>query len=134
MRTLVLAAALTACLGCGTREARLREQFASGGGRIVLPAGVTEVSAELIIPAGARDVEVVGASGGSVLRASNSFRGRAVLRVENASNIRLSGFGIDGNRTGLEKRTGLPPSDTPFSRFTEANGILAEGDRGPDHL
>ena len=130
MRTLVLAAALVASLGCGTPEARLRERFASGRGRIVLPAGVTEVSAELAVPAGARDVEVVGAPGGSLLRASNSFRGRAILRVEGASNVRLSGFSIDGNRAGLEKRSGLPPSDTPFSRFTEANGILAEGVEG----
>jgi hypothetical protein len=130
MHKLVLAAALVASLGCGRPEVRLREQLASGRGRIVLPAGVTEVSAELAIPNGARDVEVVGAPGGSVLRASNSFRGRAILRMDSASNVRLSGFSIDGNRAGLEKRTGLPPSGTTFSRFTEANGILAEGIEG----
>ncbi len=130
MRKLVLAAALVASMGCGTREARLREQLAAGAGRIVLPAGVTEISADLVVPAYARDLEIVGAPGGSVLRASNSFQGRAVLRVESASNVRLAGFTIDGNRAALEKRAGLPPSDVPFSRFTAASAILAEGADG----
>jgi hypothetical protein len=34
---------------------------------------------------------------------------------------------LDGNRDRLEQRTGLPPSDKPFSQFTRGNGVLAVG-------
>jgi parallel beta-helix repeat protein len=126
MRKFVVAAALAACLGCGTKESRLRQALARGTGTVQLPAGVTEVASELIIPAGAHDLVVAGSPSGSVLRASGAFRGSAVMRVTSAANIRLTGFSIERRRAAAGKPAGLPPSDVPFSRFTEGNGILAE--------
>lgn len=130
MRKLVLAVALLACAGCSSKESRLRDELSRGTGTVRLPAGVVEISSELVIPAGARNIQVLGAPSGTVLRASTAFRGRAVLSVGAAADVRLAGFAIDGNRAALEKRAGLPPSDVPFCRFTRNNGILAEDVRG----
>jgi hypothetical protein len=95
-----------------------------------LPAGVTELTSELVIPEGARDLVVAGDPSGSVLRASSAFRGSALVRIKGGAGVRLAGFSVDGNRAALEKPAGLPPSDVPFSRFAAANGILAEDVRG----
>ena len=130
MRKLAVVVALVACAGCGSEEARLREALRHGTGLVRLPAGVVELSSELVIPKGARGLRLVGAPSGTLLRASKQFRGRAILRVEPGAFIMLSGFSIDGNRAALEKPAGLPPSDVPFSRFTTSSGILAEGVTG----
>jgi len=132
MRGFVVAAlaAALACAGCASREARLRQALETGRGRVRLAGGVTEVTSELAVPEKAHDLEIVGAPEGSLLRAANSFRGRAVLVLKGASKVRLSGFAIDGNRGALEFRADLPPSDVAFARFTPNNGILAEGVKG----
>jgi hypothetical protein len=88
-----------------------------------LPAGVVEVTAEMAIPA---NTELVGAPGGTTLRAAANFRGRALV-VCTGANIRLRNFTVDGNRAALEVRAGLPPSNQPFARFTANNGVLAVG-------
>jgi hypothetical protein len=130
MRRLVLVAAFLLCAGCATREARLREALAQGTGTVRLPAGIVEISSELAIPDAAHDLEILGADSGTVLRASAAFRGRAVLHMQGARNIRLDGFTIDGNRAALEKPAGLPGSGVPFCRFTANNGVLVENVRG----
>lgn len=107
-------------------EAQLRRLLASGAGVIELPPGQIEISAEIALPQGARGVEIRGAPEGTTLRASAGFRGRAVLVCRGGARVRLAGFAIDGNRAALEVRSGLPPHDTPFARFTPHNGILAE--------
>ncbi|HSW48796.1 MAG TPA: right-handed parallel beta-helix repeat-containing protein [Bryobacteraceae bacterium] len=121
---------LVICLGCGSREARIRDGLARGAGTVQLPPGVTEISSELAIPEGARDLVLTGSPSGSVLRASAAFRGTALVRVGRGTNIRLTGFSIDGNRTALARPAGLAPSDVPFCRFTVNNGILAEDVQG----
>jgi len=101
---------------------------------IELPAGVIEISAEISIPASGHDIEIRGAASGktsgttsgTTLRASSSFRGRAIFLCERLSRIRFSGFTVDGNRTALEQPGGLPPYDQTFAQFTRGNGILAE--------
>jgi hypothetical protein len=130
MRRLVLVAAVLLCAGCATKESRLREALGQVTGTVRLPAGTIEVSSELVIPAAAHDLEILGADSGTVLRASATFRGRAVLSAHGARKVRLSGFAIDGNRAALEKPAGLPASNVPFRRFTVNNGILAENVRG----
>jgi len=91
--------------------------------RIVqLPAGTVELRSEMSIDGA---TEVVGSPAGTVLRAARGFQGRALIVVHGAGVI-LRDFVIDGNRDALEVRSGLPPSDTAFSRFTRANGVLAE--------
>jgi hypothetical protein len=130
MRRLVLVAAVLLCAGCASKEARLREALAQATGTLRMPAGTIEVSSELVISAAAHDLEILGADSGTVLRASATFRGRAVFRVQGARKVRLSGFTIDGNRAALEKSAGLPASNVPFRRFTANNGILVENVRG----
>jgi len=127
MREAVFAAVLLACVGCGSD---LRQQLARGTGVVQLPAGTLEIDSPLEIPAGARGLTITSAPSGTTLRASSTFRGAALLHVNSGVNIRLNGFSIDGNREALAKSSGLPPSDTPFCRFTANNGILAEEVRG----
>lgn len=108
-----------------TGEAAIRRALRTGAGTVELPAGVTEVRAEIEIPPGADDLEIRGAPSGSTLRASDHFQGRAILRCERARRIRFVNFAIDGNRSAIERRCGLPGFSTPFARFTTGNGILA---------
>jgi hypothetical protein len=93
---------------------------------IQLPAGVIELRSEMLVEGG---TEVCGAAGGTTLRLAPGFAGRAAIVVR-GDGVRLSGFTIDGARDSLEIRAGLPPWDTPFARFTAANGVLAEGVSG----
>jgi len=94
------------------------------GPRVVeLPAGTVELHRELMV---ANGMELRAAVSGTVLRAAPDFEGRALL-VVHGSGVTLRGFSLDGNRDELEQRTGLPPSDKPFSQFTRGNGILAVG-------
>jgi hypothetical protein len=85
-----------------------------------LPAGVTELHSELLV-----DTDVVGDPAGSVLRMAPDFQGRAAIVVR-ANGVRLRDFSIEGNRPTRELRTGLPPYDVPFARFTTGNGILVD--------
>jgi len=93
---------------------------------IELPAGVIELRSEMLVAGG---TEVRGASAGTTLRLAAGFTGRAAVVVR-GDGVRLSGFTIDGNRETLEIRAGLPRWDTPFARFTAANGVFAEGVSG----
>jgi hypothetical protein len=87
-----------------------------------LPAGVVELHAGIAVDA---DTELRGASSGTVLHLAADFAGRAAVVVR-GDNVTLRDFTIDGNRAALETRTGLPPSNVPFAKFTGANGVLAE--------
>jgi hypothetical protein len=93
---------------------------------VQLPPGILDLHSEMVIESGA---QVTGAPSGSVLRAAADFRGRALLVVR-GDHVVLRGFAVDGNRAALEVRAGLPAYDTPFARFTPANGVLAEGVAG----
>ncbi len=107
-------------------EADLRALLRASTGTVALPAGTIEVSAEIALPDQARGLEIAGAPEGTVLRAAARFRGRALIVARGARGLKLRGFGIDGNRAALEVRTGLPPYDAPFARFTPNNGVLIE--------
>jgi hypothetical protein len=94
------------------------------GPRVIqLPAGTFELHRELLVSNG---MELRGAAAGTVLRAAADFDGRALVVVYGAG-VTLRGFTLDGNRGELDRRTGLPPSDKPFSQFTRGNGVLAAG-------
>ncbi|MCP5111621.1 MAG: right-handed parallel beta-helix repeat-containing protein [bacterium] len=111
--------------GCAADPKDFRGAVAKGTGVVRLPAGVVELSRELVIPQGARDLEVVGHPDGTILRASDTFEGRAVVVCVKAENIRLRGFTIDGNREALAKPIEIAPSDVPFVDFYSSNGLLA---------
>jgi hypothetical protein len=97
--------------------------FAPGPRRTVrtLPPGVTELHSEMVV-----DTDLEGSPAGSVLRMAADFQGRAAIVVR-GNGVRLRDFDIEGNRPTREIRTGLPPSDVPFARFTPGNGILIDG-------
>jgi Right handed beta helix region len=97
------------------------------GARVVtLPAGSVLMHHPEIVLDG---VELRGASAGTVLRAADDFDGAALLVIR-GNGVKLRNITIDGNRDALERRTGLPPSDRPFSAFTRSNGVLAAGVSG----
>jgi hypothetical protein len=112
-RAFAVAMLLAAAVFLGTRSSR---------GRVVqLPRGRVELHSEMLIG----DHTEVRGSPGTVLHAAADFQGRALLAVS-GDDILLRDFSVDGNRALLEVRTGLPAYDTPFARFTGANGILAQ--------
>ena len=94
-----------------------------GSHLVQLAPGVVQVHHELLVPDGA---QLRGAPSGTVLRAAPDFDGRAILVVDGGG-VTIRNLTIDGNRDRLEQRTGLPPSDKPFSQFMRGNGILAVG-------
>jgi hypothetical protein len=101
--------------------------FARQTGVIELPAGTLVLHHEITLPEGAHNLEIRGNPSGSTLRAAADFQGRALIYSKNATDLRLAGFRIDGNRAALARPIGLPPSDVPFARYYRNNGILVEG-------
>ena len=96
----------------------------SPGSRVKqLPPGVIELHHEMTVGPG---MELRGAPSGTTLRAADDFDGRALLAV-GGDGVTIRHLTLDGNRTHLERRTGLPPSDKPFSQFTWGSGIRAAG-------
>jgi hypothetical protein len=100
--------------------------FAPGPRRTVriLPPGVTEIHSEIVV-----DTDLEGNPAGSILRMAADFQGRAAIVVR-GHGVRLRDFDVEGNRPTRELRTGLPPYDVPFARFTTGNGILVDGATG----
>jgi len=111
--------------GCsGSPEARLRKMLASQTtGVIHLPQGEIEISSELVLAPGAHDLEIAGSS--TRLKAADSFKGRAILVLENAERIRLHDFMLDGNRGKLAKPLEMAPTENAFRVWYPNNGILA---------
>lgn len=122
--TATLLCASVALLQAATPEADLRTALASKTGTINLPAGVIEISREIVLPTDAHDLTVQGAS--TTIKAAATFRGRALIVIPAGRNIHIHGLSIDGNREAIAKPLALPPSDVMFSRFVPNNGILAE--------
>jgi hypothetical protein len=91
---------------------------------ITLRAGVTEISSEYVVKSGDT---LRGAVSGSVLRASSSFRGRALVVLE--SNATVERLTIDGNRVKIGKPMPIAPYDRAFAEYYPNNGILSAGTR-----
>ena len=98
-------------------------------GTFSLPSGVTEISSEIRLPDGARDLTIRGGDH-TTLHAANDFHGRAIFSCHACRHIRFTNFSIDGNRAALEKPLPLAPSDKPFARVFPNNGILIEDSDG----
>ena len=111
--------------GCGSSpEAQLRKTLASQTtGVIHLPPGEIEISSELTLAPGAHDLEIVGEE--TRLKAADSFKGRAVLVLENVERIHLHDFMLDGNRGKLAKPLEMAPPENAFRVWYRNNGILA---------
>jgi hypothetical protein len=99
-------------------------------GRVVLPAGIVNLTKEIRVPDGAHDLVIEGNPKGTILRLGASFRAPAAIVCRNASNVRMAGFTIDGQRSAVPERVGLPPSNVRFADFYRRNGILADESDG----
>lgn len=99
-------------------------------GRVVLPAGAVLLTSEIKVPEGAHDLVITGHRNGTVLRLARTFRGRAAIVCRKATNVRMVGFTVDGLRTTVTERKGLPPSNVRFADYYTRNGILAESVEG----
>jgi hypothetical protein len=110
-----------------TRESAIRRTLRAGTGIVELPEGVIDLHSEIEIPAGAKDLLIRGAPGGTTLRASDQFQGQSIFRCERVDRVTFQDFRIDGNRDLLERRHGLPGFSTAFARSIDGNGILAIG-------
>jgi hypothetical protein len=110
--------------GCGrSPEADLRQTVArQSTGVIHLPPGVIEMSSELRLAPGAHDLEIAGS--GTLLKAGNKFKGRALLVAEGAKRIRLRDFSIDGNRDVLEKPLDMAPPENAYRVWYADNAVL----------
>jgi Right handed beta helix region len=116
---------LASTLVAAPDEAQLRMLLAAKTGQVHLPAGAIEISREIVLPGDAHDLDLSGAS--TILKASATFRGRALLVIPAGKNIKIHDLSLDGNRDAIARPMGLPPSDAMFSRSVPNNGILAEG-------
>jgi hypothetical protein len=112
--------------GCSVSpETRLRRGLAvQDSGDIHLPSGVIEISSELHLAAGARDLNLIGNH--TVLKAAANFHGRALLVIEHAANIQLQDFTIDGNRDALHRTSELVPPENAFRIWYRDSGILCD--------
>ncbi len=108
--------------GCTARP----PDFSQRTGVIELPAGTIELHRELTVAEGAHHLEIRGSASGTSLRAASDFVGRALIYAKGATDLRLTGFRIEGNRAALEKPIGLPTGDVPFARYYLNNGIVIE--------
>ncbi len=120
--------AAAACAG-PSPEARLRRALQTPAGLVRLPPGLVTVSSELVIPPRATGLTIVGHPSGTVLQASDSFHGRAILVCDTAERIELRDFTLDGNREALARPVGLPPH-IDFAGYYSHNGIWARNVAG----
>jgi hypothetical protein len=116
----VLALALAAA-GCASPQRHIQQMLDRKTGVVELPPGVTEIHSELVIPAGAHDLAIVGGAS-TVLRAADDFRGRALIVCERGERIRLDAFSIDGNRT-FQETTEMAPPENAFRLMYRKNGL-----------
>ena len=121
-----LALCLMWMAGCSRpQETDLAKALEQGTGTVDLPAGKLMLHRELVIPEGARNLEIRGSPAGSTLAAADDFKGRALIVSRGGTGLRFTGFRLEGNRA-LQTPMGLPPSDVPFARYYRNNGILIE--------
>lgn len=127
-RLLGLAALVLILASCGgSPEACLRRELAKQiTGAVTLPAGTIEISSELALAPGAHDLEIAGSPNGSTIAASPSFQGRALLVLDQAENIRLRDFAVNGNRATSARTIEMAPPENYFRMWYPDNGILAD--------
>ena len=96
---------------------------------IRLKPGVTVLHEPMVI-SGEDGLIITGTAPGSVLKASGRFRGVALVHIRNAQRVTIKDLSFDGNRSAHEKPVGIAPSDVPFHRFYQHNGIVVENVTG----
>lgn len=90
---------------------------------IQLKPGTTELDAPMVLEG---DVQLIGALGGSTLKASPRFTGAALIVARNLTGLSIQRIKLDGNRQQLEKTYPIAPYDKAFADFYPLNGILID--------
>jgi hypothetical protein len=111
---------LLLAVSCSSQHG-LQRALNRGTGTVHLPPGITEIHSEIVIPAGAHDLEITG-SANTVLRAADDFRGRALIACSGAQRVRMHGFTIDGNRT-FRDTVEMAPPENAFRLMYRNNGL-----------
>ena len=93
---------------------------------IVLKAGITELDSPMVLAAEADGVQLIGALGGSTLRASAKFSGEALIVARGIANLSVQRIKFDGNRQTLDRSFPIAPYDQTFAAFYPLNGILID--------
>ncbi len=125
---ILLALAVATLCGADTPETQLRKALEAKTGTVTLPAGEILISREIVLPPDAHDLEIKGSN--TTLKASDTFRGRALLVLPAGKNIRIHDLALDGNRDVVGRMMALPPAGSMYSRTLPGNGIVAEGVTG----
>jgi ubiquinone/menaquinone biosynthesis C-methylase UbiE len=125
---ILLTLALSSLFAADPTEAQLRKALEAKTGVITLPAGEILLSREVVLTPDIHDLEIRGAN--TTLKASDTFRGRALLVLTAGKNIRIHDLNLDGNRDVTGRMMALPPAGTMYSRALPGNGIVAEGVTG----
>ena len=134
MRVVLIAAALALRLLAqptpqqNNAETRIRQALQTKTGIATLPNAEIEISREIILPPDIHDLEIRGS--GATIKASGSFRGRALIVVPAGRNIRIHDLNLDGNRDSFSQPVAPPQASAMLSRVIGNNGILAEGVAG----
>jgi hypothetical protein len=108
----------------------VRSALARGSGVIELPAGRFPLDRPLLIPKGAKNIELRGNSAGSTLVLDAGFGGAAAIEADKASNVTLSNFEIIGDRTEMKSPWYLPLREAPFADYYTANGVVIRNSVG----
>ena len=123
---------LTLLVGClmaaDSPESLLRKALETKTGMVTLPAGEIVVGREVQLPPDAHDLDIRGSN--TTIKASEYFRGRALLVIPGGRNIRVHDLTLDGNRDALGRMLSLPAGGAPYSRLLPGNGIVAEAVTG----
>ncbi|HKD07707.1 MAG TPA: right-handed parallel beta-helix repeat-containing protein [Bryobacteraceae bacterium] len=129
MKLLLCAISITAlAYAADSAETVLRSALTARTGSVSLPTGVIEISREIALPPDVHDLDIRGS--GTTLKASDSFRGRALISIPAGRNVKIHDLTLDGNREVVGHIAELPPAGTAMSRFVAANGIVAENVTG----
>jgi hypothetical protein len=107
-------------------EAQVRAALSRTSGTVDLPAGIIEISSELQIPDGAKQLRIQGHN--TIIRAKPGFKDRALVSSKSAANLEVSSITFEG--TPNSNAIGLPPYDKTFAQFYSGNGILIEHGAG----
>ncbi|MDP9169586.1 MAG: methyltransferase domain-containing protein [Acidobacteriota bacterium] len=125
-------ALLVCCVGlfaAGTPEENLRALLKAKTGSIQLPGGTIEISREIVLQPSAHDLDIQGAAD-TVLKASPTFRGRALLVIPAGARIKIRTLTLDGTRDEIGRMAVVPAEGQLISRIVGNNGIVAEGVAG----
>ena len=109
-------------------EALLRTALQTKTGAVTLPGGIIEISREITLPSDAHDLDIRGAE--TTIKASSTFRGRALLILPAGKNIKIHDLLLDGNRDAFPQPVAPPPPSAMLSRVVANNGIISEGVTG----